>query len=220
MKKIVMTKYGFVRWPEEDFSDDGNRFTCYRVGESTRVSKLVSDGRAYLSLESSCGKGTLPYEHYSTLPHYHKACQMYNGVSVDSLTDDDLKSFYDACVAYTNEYKHREATIKYPTLEEITEKAKAIKAHRMSELKQLDQLFAEHYTEAAIKFSAYEWKTVQEYIVKLVNEAKRFEPETYSKSILGTAYSFNFIKNPDYLTNSYWFTHIQELFEKKCDLCS
>ena len=80
MKKIVMTKYGFVRWPEKDFSDDGNRFTCYRVGESTRVSKLVSDGRAYLSIESSCGKGTLPYEHYSTLPHYNKACWMYNGV--------------------------------------------------------------------------------------------------------------------------------------------
>ena len=49
MKKIMMNKYGFVRWPEEDFSDDGNRFYCYKVGNRVRVSKLVSDGVAYIS---------------------------------------------------------------------------------------------------------------------------------------------------------------------------
>ena len=39
-----MTKYGFKRWKDGDFSDDGNRFTCYRVGKRVSVSKLVSDG--------------------------------------------------------------------------------------------------------------------------------------------------------------------------------
>ena len=48
MKRIELVKYGFIRSPEDDFSDDGNRFTCYRVGK-VRVSKLISHGDAFIS---------------------------------------------------------------------------------------------------------------------------------------------------------------------------
>ena len=68
MKKVMLAKFGFVRWPEEDFSDDGNYFSCYRAGKAVRVSKLVADGQVYLSIDSSCGKGTVPYEVYIALP--------------------------------------------------------------------------------------------------------------------------------------------------------
>ena len=105
MQRINLTKYGFVRWPEKDCSDDGNRFTCYRAGKKVRVSKLVSEGCAYLSIESSVGNGTLPYDVYSKLPHYHEATWAYNGVSVACLTDNSLKAFYNACVAYEKEYE-------------------------------------------------------------------------------------------------------------------
>ena len=68
MKKIMMTNYGFVRWPEEDFTDDSTRFTCYRVGKRVRVSKCTYNGEAYISARIDGAK--LPYEVYSKLPHY------------------------------------------------------------------------------------------------------------------------------------------------------
>ena len=121
MKRINLTKYGFVRWPEEDFHDDGSNFQCYRAGKAVRVSKLVSDGQVYLSIDSSCGNKTLPHEIYSKLPYYNEANWTYNGVSVETLTEDDIQAFYEACVSYEKAYEETEATIKYPTLEEITE---------------------------------------------------------------------------------------------------
>jgi hypothetical protein len=87
MKRINLVKYGFVRWPEEDFNDDGNNFTCYRAGKAVVVSKLVSDGQAYLSCGSDVGNHTLPYEIYSKLPNYNNAQWKYNGVSVEDLTE-------------------------------------------------------------------------------------------------------------------------------------
>lgn len=30
MNRINLIKYGFVRWPEEDFSDDGNK-NCLKI---------------------------------------------------------------------------------------------------------------------------------------------------------------------------------------------
>ena len=46
MERINLTKFGFVRSPQDDFSDDGSRFTCYRRPgvEKVRISKLVSGG--------------------------------------------------------------------------------------------------------------------------------------------------------------------------------
>lgn len=105
MKRIMLTKYGFERWPEEDFSDDGNRFICYRAGKRLRVSKHVFNGEVYLSASSYLGDMVIPYKVYSELPHYREAVWKYNGISVSSLTDEDLKNFYDACVAFEQEYE-------------------------------------------------------------------------------------------------------------------
>lgn len=82
MTRLNLTKYGFIRFPEEDFSDDGNRFTCYRFSDTnSHISKLVSDGQAYLSAHVN---GQLPYEVYSKLPYYQAATWEYNGVSLYS----------------------------------------------------------------------------------------------------------------------------------------
>ncbi len=214
MKKIIMTKYGFVRWPEEDFSDDGNRFTCYKVGKRVRVSKLVDDGQAYLSINSSVGKGTLPYDVYKELPHYNDATWKYNGVSVTSLTDKDIIDFYNACMLYEMEYEEAEAKVVYPTLEEITNKATRITAKRMAELEVVEYWIKNHALEAAAKFSSYEWRQVQEYVKHLMADVNRFDPETYPQTIVGQQHSFTFVK-PDYETNaSYWFEYLKEVFSK------
>jgi hypothetical protein len=216
MKRINLVKYGFVRWPEEDFSDDGNRFTCFRAGKKVRVSKLVSEGCAYLSIESSVGNGTLPYDVYSKLPHYHEATWAYNGVSVACLTDNSLKAFYNACVAYEKEYEEAEASIVYPTLEEIQDHAVKVTAKSLVELTQVEMLLKNYGLEAATKFSPYEWRQVQEYVKNLMADVKRYDPETFPQTIVGKSSSFDFVKPKAHMEESYWFRYLKELFEKYC----
>ena len=211
MTRINLAKYGFVRWPEEDFSDDGNRFTCYKVGR-VRVTKLVSDGQAYIDGDIRDGK--LPYEVYSKLPHY-KSVGKLNGVSVAWLTEEDLQDLYSDCQAYEVEYTNAENSIKYPSLDEITEQCKKLCAKRLVELGTVEDLMRDHGFEAAAKLSAYEWKTLQEYIKNLMGKVKQYNPDTYPQSILDQAYSFNFVRpdNSD-LKDCYYYTYIIELFKK------
>ena len=212
MTRINLVKYGFVRDAAEDFSDDGNRFQAYRVGR-VRITKLVSDGEAYI--DGSIRDGKLPYEVYSKLPHY-SAIGRLNGVSLASLTEDDLQKLYEDCQAYEVEYTNAENSIKYPTLEEIQEKAVKLTAKSMLELSKIESLMSKYALEAAAKFSPYEWKNVQEYIKHLMADVQRFNPETFPQTIVGEQYSFNFVK-PEYnMQESYWFQYLRDLFAKYC----
>ena len=137
-------------------------------------------------------------------------------IQVEPLTDDDLKEFYEACVAFEQEYEAAEASIKYPTLEEIKDKAMRVTAKRLFELETVEQWFKTRALEAAAKLSAYEWKQVQEYTKNLMADVKRFDPETYPQTIVGTSRSFDFVK-PEYeMKDSYWFKYLHELFENRC----
>lgn len=210
MKKIMMTKYGFVRWPEEDFSDDGNRFQAYKVGR-VRVTKLVSDGEAYI--DGGICDGKLPFEVYSKLPHY-KAVGKLNGVSVAWLTEDALQELYEDCQAYEIEYTNAENSIPYPSLEEIRDKASRITNRRMLELSKIENMLSRNIREAITKFSTYEWKELQEYFNNLVKATHRFDISTYPQTIVGQAFSFTFVKPTYEMGDSYWFTSLKELFEK------
>ena len=212
MKRIVLTKYGFIRFPEEDFHDDGNNFTCYKfVDDESHVSKLVDDGEAYLSIHVN---GKLPYEIYSTLPHYKRATWDFNGISVSSLTDALLQDFYKSCVEYEREYRAAEAAIQYPSLEDLTEKAYKVVGKKILELQKLEALVAKHVVGAAMLFSEYDWKRIRDCIQHLNAEIVRFDPTTYPSQIYKTETSFRFIK-PDYeMEDSYWFRSIKEVFDK------
>ena len=178
-----------------------------------RVTKLVSNGEAYIDGDITDGK--LPYEVYSKLLHY-SATGKLNGVSLASLTEDDIQKLYEDCQAYEVEYTNAENSIKYPTLEEIQEKAMKLTAKSMLELSKIEMLLSKYTLEAAAKFSPYEWKTVQEYMKHLMADAKRFDPETFPQTIVGTSNSFNFVK-PEYnMQESYWFTSLRDLFAKYC----
>ncbi len=126
----MMTKYGFERWPEEDFTDDGSKFTCYKVGR-VRVSKCVSDGDAYIA--ARIDGYILPFEVYSQLPHY-RAMDYLNGVAVEDLTDDDLIKLYNNCLEYEKEYNEAEQTIELPTIKDIKEQCKLITAKNKKKL--------------------------------------------------------------------------------------
>ncbi len=210
MTRINLVKYGFVRTPEDDFSDDGNRFQAYKVGRVS-VTKLVSDGEAYIDGDINDGK--LPYEVYSKLPHYPLLGKL-NGISVAALTEEDLQDLYADCQAYEVEYTNVENSIVYPTIEEIRDKASRITNHRMLELSKIENMLNRNMREVITKFSPYEWKQLKEYFNNLVNAARRFNVATYPQTIVGQQFSFTFVK-PNYeMKESYWFTCLKELFEK------
>ena len=217
MKRINLVKYGFVRWPEEDFTDDGNRFICYRAGKAVRVSKLVADGQAYLSIDSSCGNGTLPFEIYTKLPYYKEANWTYNGVSVESLTDEDIQKFYEACISYEIAYEQAEANIVYPTLEEITAQCEKLTGKAEAEYKKASQLVVEAVLDGYItKLSDYEITEVRKDLKTLQNAIKAHDPKTYPQKIYRKSSSFDFIKPTNYHLNnkSFYLDEIEKFILK------
>jgi hypothetical protein len=212
MTRINLVKYGFIRFPEEDFSDDGNRFTCYRFSDTnSHISKLVADGQAYLSVHVS---GQLPYEVYSKLPYYKEATWEYNGISVDSLTDEMLQDFFNACVMYEKEYQAAEASIKYPTECELLAKCIRIQNKIILEMSELETLMGDHAVEAATKFSKWEWERLQECLKHMLQELSKYKPEKFIPDVLGTARSFTFLQNKDDTEPTYWYKSIKEMFQK------
>ena len=210
MKKIMMTKYGFVRTPEDDFSDDGSRFQAYRVGR-VRVTKLVSDGEAYIDGDICDGK--LPYEVYSKLPHF-ALCGKLNGVPAAALTDEDLQELYESCQAYDKEYTDAENTIQYPTELELKHKCRCIQSKLTKEMNALEQLMGDHAVEAATKFSKWEWQKLQEYLTYMLQELSRYNPEKFIPFILRTARSFTFLNNNEDTEPTYYYSYIKEMFQK------
>lgn len=188
MNRINLTKYGFVRSPEDDFSDDGNRFTCYKVG-NVRVSKIVSDGRAYISARRN--DYALDYEDYSKLPHY-KAMDRLDGVSVASLTEEDLIKLYNDCLAYDAEYDAARKFISWPTVEELAAARHAEVALRQSELAEVEAAFT---LDKAAGMTEYALKNFFYYYKSLKSSAKpQSTDEEWAKSIYGTPYSKSYMR--------------------------
>lgn len=122
---INLVNVGFVRSQADDFTDDGSRFVCYKVGKM-RVSKCMSCGEAYISAHMGEGE-YLPYDVYSKLPHYNELDAL-NGVEAYRITKEDLINLYNACIAYEREYEEALAQVKtnLPTRDQLKAKQKEI----------------------------------------------------------------------------------------------
>ncbi len=209
MKRINMSKYGFIRWPEADFSDDGNRFYAYRVGKRIRVTKCTSNGNVYIG--ASIDGTKLPYEVYSGLPHYF-ALDKLNGVCIEALTDNDLTDLYEACLHYEKEYSEAEDNIQMPTLAEIGKQCIRIQAKANQELNDINACFNIFLAE---KLTDYEWKTIRDYMLHIAARVRLYDTETFPQTIVGTARSIIFV-SPDYheLKDSWYYTWIMEKINK------
>lgn len=212
MKKIMMTKYGFVRWPEQDFTDDGSRFIAYRVGERVRVTKCTFNGEAFI--DATIDGRKLPYKVYNCLPHY-SAIGKLNGVSIDTLTDQDLIDLYEACLAYEREYTDAENNIQLPTLKEIEFQCKKVQYKRRLELIDINQEFSKSAVAIAGKLTEWEWKDLRRYLLDIEAHVKNFDPDTYAPKLVGTARSIDFCK-PDCheLQDSFYYKRIMEMLNK------
>lgn len=213
MKRINMTKYGFIRKESEDFSDDGNRFTGYTISPNSRlrVTKLVSYGRAYLSADMNGNK--LDHTEYSSLPHHSKACWDYNGIDLDKLEEKDLAEWYSACVEYEKEYIEAESKITFPTLDEIREQCLVINSIRQSELNEVKDLLAKVSLNLVLKADKYTFGRIQDYYKSL--STRFFDADTYPQSIQKSSYGRNFIKptNSD-LQPSFYYKELIEILER------
>lgn len=215
MKRINLTKYGFMRAEDLDFNDDGSKFTCYRfmLGSDSHVSKTTYNGEVFLSAHVD---GNLTYEVYSKLPNYNAANWKYNGVSIEDLTDEDLINFFNACVNYEKEYRDAEASIQYPTIAELTKQCEKIQAKVLSEAHELEELMWKHGMEAAVKLSKYEWTNLQDCLKQMVGRVNYFNPLTLPQSMYKKSSSLYFVKedNGDLVNPTYWYKSIKETFEK------
>lgn len=209
MKKIMMNKYGFERWPEEDFSDDGNRFTCYKVGSRVRVSKCTYNGKVFIGARIDGYK--LPYAVYSSLPSY-KELDKLNGVSIEALTDNDLINLYESCVRYEEEYTKAEDTIVLPTLEEITKHCQLIANIRKNEISSVEYIIKNNIANLLNNLSDYQWKHLKYYYNCLVDSGKRYAVTDYPASLLGTSQSIDLCK-ADYSAkkDSFYYKQLLEL---------
>ena len=211
MKKIMMTKFGFTRSPEDDFSDDGNRFTCYKVGNLVRVSKLVSDGWAYIDGNI---RGQLPYDIYGKLPHY-QAVGRLNGVKLETLTEEMLTQLYFDCLEYEKEYTAAMQDLVYPTEGEIRIQCMKVQAKAQQELANIEFALSGNMVRLATTLTEWEWKTIREYINNIENRKANYDHTVVPQRMKGTVASIEFCKpGNSNLQDSYYYTRIMELINK------
>lgn len=120
-ENINLKKYGFVRAPEADFSDDGNRFTCYYYDpegagdKRIRLSKHISrDGDVYLSAR-----------YYFPETGRSKYWDELNGVSLQKAAEGlpKLKSDIDDFLTKIDEF-NKVTTLTDEQVKEIAEEIK------------------------------------------------------------------------------------------------
>lgn len=213
MKRIELTKYGFIRSKEDDFSDDGNRFTCYRVGK-VRVSKLVSEGEAYIS--ARIDDYLLPYETYSKLPHY-RDLDALNGVSASDITEEDIQKLYEDCISYEKEYDDAYNAIAWPTETELRVKAGAFKIAWKECIIKLEEAIKFNSIALITNLSEYYFKEFQRYYKQVLSNAKQFEnPQEYAERLFKQPRSLDFMKRDIRrdVDNCFYVTEIYKFIRK------
>lgn len=211
MKKVLLAKLGFERDSSQDFEDDGNKFQAYVHPQAPRirVSKLIADGDVYLS---SRIYGDLTYEEYKQLPHYNQAEWMYNGVSISSLTEQDLIDFRDSVIAYQKEYEEMENSVSRPSDEELENKFNQIQEEAIKCYTEAKKLISDNSIAIFFKSSEYELNKLKRYLTNLKNEAdKKFIKENYKSRNLALYLINSTIKN---YQENYYFKSIKEIVEK------
>lgn len=216
MKKISLKKYGFERFEQEDFHDDGNNFKGYKLGELS-FSYLRSDDMIYFSGRGDyklTGIEKLNYEEYSTLPHY-KYLDMLNGFPVSSLTEEHFEKLVEYAKAFIEEYKNYLETLEIISFEDVYEKCCRLAVKRDLEYREALQLVKNNIDEL-FNLSGYAYKEIKDCIDTLKREANMDIKETalfYSKTQSNARYfmtkGFDSLLKP-----SYYFTRLNNLLSK------
>jgi hypothetical protein len=208
MKRINLAKYGFIRDETHDFSDDGSRFYVYRAGKRVRVSKCTYNGQVYISARIDGCK--LTWDEYSKLSYY-KSLDALNGVSIDTLTEEDLIRLYQNCLAYEKEYDKAEKTSVFPTKEELVAKYERVKAVRELELKNITERATVDFLLSLDKYTLDNFA----HYYKELKKRTDINPEALADSYLNTAYSKTYCWSTQDEDESYYYNRLVEYLENK-----
>lgn len=177
MEQIKLTSYGFIRTPENDFSDDGNHFKCYTY-KGIRVSYLKYKGEVYIS-GSASGIG-LNYEEYSSLPHY-RALDKLNGVDESEVTPESIEQLKKDIEAFMEEVNNFE--VKEVSDQEIVEYFEQVKAKKEMDFNKAMALLNDVPVENIFNnLSKYELQSIKDYIQSERKAISRWSKEEALKT--------------------------------------
>lgn len=115
MKKINLTKYGFIRNPEKDKYEDGiyYRFYTHPKAPKSDICKIIENGK--LCLYSELYSPHLTYEEFKEMP-YPNIFNKLGDILVSDVTESDLKEFAKAVVEYEKEITKKVKKLVWPNL--------------------------------------------------------------------------------------------------------
>lgn len=202
LKQVRLTKYGFSRWPEEDFSDDGNRFTCYRY-YGCRVSYLHADGMWYIA--ARINDYELSFTERKDLPYY-RDLDMLNGV--ETVSEEDIEKLKAAIIGYVNAYKNKveELNKNNPTMEEML----ALRENHRNYYRDLKKQIDKRFTPEILKLSAYELGNFKNYYNSLVSQCNCYTDE-YLEAIFNKGQSRQFMNNK---TSDFYYQELNDYMKK------
>lgn len=170
-------KYGFVRRPEDDFSDDGNRFRGYVYkndkGEMP-LTYLKADGEVYAAIALH-HLNDLSYDEYKNLPSYRDA-DKYNGVPEDSVDVADLAKIAERLIDEYNEAKSKLDRVSNEELKDMCDKLeKAARDDYNKTIKMLDSISIVKI----LSLNEYKIKRLKDYL----NSASRYVDNRYERML-------------------------------------
>ena len=214
MKKIELTKYGFVRSKEDDFSDDGTRFICYRVG-NIRVSKALSKctpGLVFIAATLPWEERRLTYDMVSKLPHY-KQLDKLNGCMMDDISEQDLIQLHDDCVSYEKEYNELLEQTKFPTMDELKDAYEKIKAQKVSQLEEANKLLKDNALDLLLNVNDYVLHQIR-VNYKGLKSAADINPDERAKGAFEKALSFSIIEDSKKQEESFYLKEIKDYLKR------
>ena len=122
------------------------------------------------------------------------------------MTEQDLINLYNNCLSYQEEYKEAEANIKYPSKEELENKAQELQSQAMELLNKLEAAIQE----AGLKIfnlSDYDLRALKSYY----NTTKGYTKLKDINPLINTSSSFSFMKRN---VDTYEFNKAMEILNK------
>ena len=202
LKQVRLTKYGFIRRPDWDFSDDGNRFTCYEY-YGCRVSYLKSDGVWYIAARYE--KYELSWEERKDLPCYHDL-DMLNGV--DSVSEEDIEKLKASIVIFVRAYDAKADLLNKnnPTMDEM----KTFRDNYRNYYKDLKKQIDDRFKASILKLGEYALSSFKRYYDGLERQCECYDDE-YLQSIFGTGLSRQFMKSK---TSDFYYRELDNYLKR------
>lgn len=167
---LSLKKYGVVRDPANDFSDDGNRFRAYLYKDVVPITYLRDGDDVYLSIAFH-HLGDINYEEYREFPSY-KNVNKYNGVNINEVDPEDFIKICEEAFKDINNFREN---VKSPDRGAYEKYLKTYADYYKKQIEKARDLIANNLEKVA-DLSSYRLERLFEYY----NDIRRLL-KTYSK---------------------------------------